>query len=60
MVKKNVTLDIFMKKEMLTKPEEKRKVKGPYDLSEGWKWVKLEEVCWINKEKRNPTKEIPN
>jgi len=26
----------------------------------GWKWVKLEEVCWINREKRDPAKEMPD
>jgi len=25
-----------------------------------WRWVKLNEICWINREKRDPTKEIPD
>ena len=45
MVKKEVTLDIFMRKEELAESaEEKRRVKKPYDLPEKWKWVKLRAI----------------
>ena len=61
MPKKNITLDIFMKNDNeVKKYERKTEIKGPYDLPDEWKWVKLEEVCWINREKRDPAKEMPD
>ena len=33
---------------------------GPYELPKGWRWVRLGEMCKINKNSRNPAKEIPD
>jgi len=43
MVKRDITLDIFMRKEEWTKSEEKRS----YELPKGWKWVKLGSIAEI-------------
>ncbi|MDW7990448.1 MAG: hypothetical protein RMH75_07305 [Archaeoglobaceae archaeon] len=29
-------------------------------LPKAWKLVKLGEVCWVNREERDPAKEVPN
>jgi len=49
-------------KENLSKDmEESRKgIQGSYDLPNGWKWIRLDVVAWLNKEKRDPRKEMPN
>jgi len=46
---KQQSLKIFSKEET-----------GPYELPKGWRWVRLGEVCKINKNSRNPAKEIPD
>ena len=46
---KQQSLKIFLKEET-----------GPYELPKGWRWVRLGEVCKINKNSRNPAKEIPD
>jgi len=49
-------------KENLSKDmeESRRGIRGSYDLPNGWKWVRLDVVAWLNKEKRDPRKEMPN
>lgn len=56
---KRITLDEFLKEkhEGKKRPEENPEKQGPYELPEGWKWVKLAEVARINKEERDPRKE---
>ncbi|MEM1558565.1 MAG: restriction endonuclease subunit S, partial [Thermoproteota archaeon] len=49
----------FRKKEIYEATEDKE-VQGPYELPEGWRWVKLEDVCWINREVMDPRKKIPD
>ena len=56
MTKKNLTLDIFfgekadVKKQILKMEE----VQGPYELPEGWKWVKLRDVLKEDRRTINP------
>ena len=48
MVKKNITLDIFMKGDAkMEKREHKTEIEGPYPLPKGWKWVTLGDVAKI-------------
>jgi len=54
--KKNLTLDIFFSekaevKKQILKMEE---VQGPYELPEGWKWVKLRDVLKEDRRTINP------
>jgi type I restriction enzyme S subunit len=58
---KQVKLDAFVKENLSKDMEESRKgIRGSYDLPNGWKWVRLDVVAWLNKEKRDPRKEMPN
>ena len=55
MVKKNITLDIFMKHGMeIKRSEQKIEISGPYDLPDGWKWVKLRDVLKEDRQIINP------
>ena len=47
MVKKNVTLDAFIKKSYVETTEKIKTCKEPYELPEGWRWVKLGSVAKI-------------
>lgn len=53
-------IDSFIKGYTISLAENKSITKESHELPKGWKWVKLEDVCWINKEKRDPTKETPD
>jgi type I restriction enzyme S subunit len=58
---KQVKLDAFVKENLSKDIEESRKgIQGSYDLPNGWKWVRLDAAAWLNKEKRDPRKEMPN
>jgi len=58
---RQVKLDAFLEENAGKNIEESgEKIRGPYDLPEGWRWVRLDEVVWINKEKIDPQKEIPD
>jgi len=36
-----------------------KEVKGPYELPEGWRWVRLGDIVEINKSSVNPQKDFP-
>ncbi|MEM2351457.1 MAG: restriction endonuclease subunit S [Thermoproteota archaeon] len=58
---KKITLDKFLKEPHEDKktPEEKPETQGPYDLPDGWKWVKLREVLREDRQGINP-QEFPD
>jgi type I restriction enzyme S subunit len=51
-----VKLDAFVKENISKNMEG---IQGPYDLPEGWKWVRLEECCKINPSK-SEVKNLPD
>lgn len=52
---KQLKLDIFMNEEKTDQVAEDRKeVQGPYELPEGWKWVKLKEILKEDRQIINP------
>jgi type I restriction enzyme S subunit len=52
-------LDDFMKNETTEVVGDKKDIQGPYNLPEGWKWVRLEECCKINPSK-SEVKNLPD
>ena len=55
MPKKNFTLDIFFNERTeFKKSQETEGVQGPYELPEGWKWVKLRDVLKEDRRTINP------